>query len=153
MGNAVTYTHGVVEKCPEGVVLAARLVPDDKTLLPPNQESRLVGTVTLSFSPKTREEFSTLPIPPNAAYLSNMAVDPKFRRSGVAKALLEACDRAVALTGLQDVHLHVRKSDSGAQELYTRRGYAEIDRDGAFKLSLQFKAGPSPRILMKKTLA
>ena len=52
----------------------------DRSLLPPNQSSRLVGVVTLSYHPDTREEFVTLSAPLDQPYLSNMAVDAKFRR-------------------------------------------------------------------------
>ena len=52
----------------------------DETLLPPGQDTRLIGTVSLSMTPKTREEFQTLQPAADKCYLSNMAVDAKFRR-------------------------------------------------------------------------
>ena len=55
-------------------------LPADPSRLPAGKESRLVGTVGLSFHRDTREEFSSLQPPDGAAYLSNMAVDPAFRR-------------------------------------------------------------------------
>lgn len=52
----------------------------DPGVLPAGQDSRLAATVALSFSRDTREEFPTLQPPDEGAYLSNMAVDPSFRR-------------------------------------------------------------------------
>jgi hypothetical protein len=52
----------------------------DPSLLPPGKSSRLVGVVSLSFSEAGREDFQSLAPPAQQPYLSNMAVDPKFRR-------------------------------------------------------------------------
>jgi ribosomal protein S18 acetylase RimI-like enzyme len=152
MDDATQFTTQVVEATAsgKGLVLAARLEPTDPSLLPPNQTTRLVGTVTLSFHPDTRQEFPTLPPPTSSAYLSNMAVEQKLRRQGIAKAMLEACDAAARSAGHSEMFLHVRQVDTGAQELYKGAGYEEVSRDGGlavFKLQ-----GKKPRILMSKGL-
>jgi ribosomal protein S18 acetylase RimI-like enzyme len=54
-----------------------------------------VGIVSLSFAAYSREENMTDAPPPDATYLSNMAVDLAFRRRGVATTLLAACDEVV----------------------------------------------------------
>ncbi len=48
--------------------------------MPEGATSRIVGVAMLSFVPDTREEFPYLQPPHDAAYLSNTAVDPAFRR-------------------------------------------------------------------------
>jgi GNAT superfamily N-acetyltransferase len=75
--------------------------PADPSLLPKGQPSRLVGTARLDFdlseAASRDASLSRLEdLPPGSSYLSNMAVDPKLRRMGVARALLAACDAAVA---------------------------------------------------------
>lgn len=55
-------------------------MPADPSRLPAGRDFRLVGTAGLSFHRDTREDFRTLQPPDDAAYLSNMAVDPSFRR-------------------------------------------------------------------------
>ena len=40
----------------------------------------IVGLAVLSFNTATREQMPTLQPPDQAAYLSNIAVDPQFRR-------------------------------------------------------------------------
>ena len=61
---------------------AVVLLLSDKSLLPPNQSSRIIGTVALSFHPDTMQPCPSLAPPAGQAYLSNMSVDAKFRRCG-----------------------------------------------------------------------
>lgn len=67
-------------------LLSYRPAPPDPSLLPPNQPSRLVGTVGLAFDleeASSRDGLARLKeLPATACYLSNMAVDPKLRRQG-----------------------------------------------------------------------
>jgi hypothetical protein len=63
--------------------------PADPSLLPPGKDSRLVGTVSLSFPADSREAFDSLAPPQDLPYLANMAVDPKFRR--YSEAVWELC--------------------------------------------------------------
>ncbi len=48
--------------------------------MPAGAAARVAGVAMLSFVPATREAFPSLQPPPEAAYLSNTAVDPSFRR-------------------------------------------------------------------------
>lgn len=62
-----------------------------------------------------------------------VAVSPKYRRCGVARALIEAlCDE---LSGLSDaIFLEVRESNEGARALYLSLGFAETGvRRGYYK--------------------
>ncbi len=75
---------------PTGYFLVARLYPSTDALasgsspaLPPGQDSRLVATASVSLSGQdmpVRRLPPANPPPAAAAYISNMAVDPKFRR-------------------------------------------------------------------------
>ncbi len=182
-------------KCgPKGVLLIAKLVPagdvlgafdhsalchthtdifSDPSLLPPDQTSRIVGTVALSFHPDTMQPCPTLPPPSGGCYLSNMAVDAKFRRcvcasfsqtlsslslllhlgvsnrQGIGKALISASDAASRNADLKFIHLHVRQSDPGPQMLYKSCDFKETDRDNAVLAGIR---GVKPRILMRKDL-
>jgi ribosomal protein S18 acetylase RimI-like enzyme len=109
-----------------------------------------VGTVTLSLHPDTRQDFPTLPPPPVAAYLSNMAVDGQYRRHGIARAMLDTCGSCARSAGCAEVFLHVRQLDGGAQGLYRGAGYEEVGRDGG--LALLKLGGKKPRLLMRKAL-
>eukprot|EP00882_Tetradesmus_deserticola_P030220 GHRQ01033915.1.p1 GENE.GHRQ01033915.1~~GHRQ01033915.1.p1 ORF type:complete len:235 (+),score=67.45 GHRQ01033915.1:78-782(+) len=144
----------------EEVTLVAKLVPTDPSLLPPGKPSRLVGVASLSFSQRGREPFSSLAPPAQQPYLSNMAVDPKVRRQGIGRAMLEACDAAAQDRGQDTVWLHVRQADAAALQLYTSYGYVEVGRDpaavpGVFGLLLWQGTARAvrPRILMKRSLA
>ncbi|GAX73578.1 hypothetical protein CEUSTIGMA_g1029.t1 [Chlamydomonas eustigma] len=148
LSGASDYMKSMIGQGMKGLLLVAKLFPEDASLLPPNQISRIIGLVALSFHPDTMQPSTTLPTPPDSAYLSNMAVDAKFRRQGVASNLLRAADIACARADRTTVHLHVNQVDEGTFNLYSSSGYKEIQRDGGF-VKLR---GLKPKILMKKIL-
>jgi ribosomal-protein-alanine N-acetyltransferase len=62
----------------------------------------------------------------------NLAVDPPFRRRGVAQALLEAGLAALARRGVDEVFLEVRESNAAAQALYAGAGFRIVGRRSAY---------------------
>lgn len=127
-----------------------------------------MGTVGLAFDlaeASTRDGLEKLrQLPPAAAYLSNMAVDPKLRRNGVARAMLRACGAAAARgpaggagagVARDEIYLHVREGDEPAARLYAGYGYEEVERDGGGGgglFGLGFGAPQRrPRILMRRS--
>ncbi|KXZ52562.1 hypothetical protein GPECTOR_9g606 [Gonium pectorale] len=139
---------------PEGFFLVARLHPTDPGVasLPPGQDSRLVGTASLALSADAQPIRRLPPVnlpPRGAAYISNMAVDPKFRRQGVARALLAACEDAARGAGRREVWLHVREADAPARALYGSAGYVEAGKDSWLDT---LKHSIRPRVLMRRTL-
>lgn len=57
-------------------------------------------------------------------WITTLGVLPEYRRLGVATALLDECEQAMAMSR---VRLSVRKSNLGAQRLYLERGYAQVE--------------------------
>ena len=132
---------------PRGVFLVGRLHPlnpDSTTTtttittttstsspdwLLPGQSSRLVATASISFDPISRETFQALQPPDDEAYCCNIAVDPKFRRRGIARSMLGACEALAASRGFHRFYLHVRLGDEAARALYETSGYTEVDAD------------------------
>ena len=57
-------------------------------------------------------------------WIATLGVLPEYRRSGIAAALLEACEQALALPYLR---LSVRRSNEPALALYRKFGYQVID--------------------------
>jgi ribosomal protein S18 acetylase RimI-like enzyme len=106
----------------------------DASLLPKGQVTRLVGTVSLAFDleeASARDGLARLRVLPadTACYLSNMAVDPRLRRAGVARAMLVACGAAARRAGRREVYLHVREADAAARALYSGAGFLEVERE------------------------
>ncbi|KAL3131349.1 hypothetical protein ABBQ38_000635 [Trebouxia sp. C0009 RCD-2024] len=58
----------------------AALERSDPSQLPTGKSSVVAGLAVLSFNTATREQVPTLQPPDQAAYLSNIAVDPRYRR-------------------------------------------------------------------------
>ncbi|KAL4425929.1 hypothetical protein ABPG75_009945 [Micractinium tetrahymenae] len=149
IGDARQYCQDSLTQPPRGLLLVARLQPADAALLPPGQASRLCATVGLSFCRDTREDFPTLQPPDDAVYLSNMAVDGKLRRRGLARRMLAAAEALVASRGRRAIYLHARLADAPAQQLYLSSGFEVVDRDNALLAKVR---GITPRALMRKQL-
>ena len=76
------------------------------------------------------------------AELLNLAVDPDFRRRGVALALLEALGKAARGT----IFLEVAENNSGAIALYRHAGWEQIAVRKGY-----YEQGKMNAIVMKKT--
>ncbi|MCC6500103.1 MAG: GNAT family N-acetyltransferase [Anaerolineales bacterium] len=59
-----------------------------------------------------------------ANWIATIAVDPRFQRRGVGRALLHACEAGFRS---QTVKLTVRISNQGAIALYEKEGYHTVD--------------------------
>lgn len=63
--------------------------------------------------------------PERTLYVDALAVDPAFRRRGVARALLAAAERDAAAAGLRGVSLDTGLRNGAARALYAAAGYQE----------------------------
>ncbi len=63
--------------------------------------------------------------PERTLYVDALAVDPAFRRRGVARALLAAAERDAANAGLRGVSLDTGLRNDAARALYAAAGYEE----------------------------
>ena len=57
-------------------------------------------------------------------WIATIAVDPRYRRRGIGRALLKACENQL---GVPRSRLTVRMSNLGAIQLYEQDGYVSID--------------------------
>lgn len=57
-------------------------------------------------------------------WIATIAVDPRFRRRGIATALLHECEKRL---GVPRSRLTVRLSNEAAIRMYRREGYSSID--------------------------
>lgn len=57
-------------------------------------------------------------------WVATIAVDPRYQRRGIGRALLHACE---AQLGVPRARLTVRLSNQGAISMYEKEGYASID--------------------------
>jgi ribosomal-protein-alanine N-acetyltransferase len=75
----------------------------------------------------------------NAGWITTLSVVPEYRRQGIAKALLAACEEEL---GTALVRLSVRRSNQAAIRLYLQNGYIQtgvwpayyVDREDALVL-------------------
>lgn len=76
-------------------------------------QGRLVGFI--AGDPQTRE---------GIGWIATLGVLPEYRRMGIAAALLQECESALAMPSLR---LSVRRSNEPALRLYRKLGYQMID--------------------------
>lgn len=143
------YVHEMLESPPDGVMLVARLCPKDASEMQVGKTSLVVGLAAMSFNSATREQMPTLQPPDHAAYLSNIAVEPRFRRKGIASTLLKVCEQVTSDAQLGRLYLHVRGPDAGAQAFYKGAGYLTAGSDSAL-CGVWHRM--TPRVLMYKEL-
>lgn len=58
--------------------------------------------------------------------MMNIAVDPQFRRQGIAQALVEELVKCLARKGSRCLTLEVRASNAGAIALYGKLGFVQV---------------------------
>ena len=63
-------------------------------------------------------------------YLSDLAVDPAYRRRGIASALVAEAERRAARMGFGELYLGVKASNAPALRMYAERGYEAIEPTG-----------------------
>jgi ribosomal protein S18 acetylase RimI-like enzyme len=77
--------------------------------------------------------------PPQSLYVDALATDARFRRRGVARALLEEAERQATAGGLRHVALDTAATNAAAQALYEAAGFRVTERRPA--------SGPMPGII------
>lgn len=60
----------------------------------------------------------------NLAWIITLGVLPEFRRQGIARALLQACENRIQVSRIR---LSVRRSNWPAISLYAEEGYRQVD--------------------------
>ena len=112
------------EEKPKGIALyRGRLARSaDKWVFGAFDGDRLIATATLVRDTHLKSR--------HKANIYAMYVDPKFRRRGIGRALLERCiRRAKAMRGVSKVGIAVVESNASAVALYASLGFAAYARE------------------------
>ena len=110
-----------------------------------NAIEQVVGTVEVQI----QQSRSWLGPTGRYGYLSNLTVDSRYRRSGLAAALIHTCAQQVIAWGEEHLLLHVMAENTSARRLYLRSGYRIQSRNQG----LFFFAGHrEERLLLKRSL-
>ncbi len=81
--------------------------------------------------------------PKGIGWITTLGVDPDYRRQGVGRSLLDACEAQI---GLPRVRLTLRRSNLGAYSLYHKAGYIR------YEVWPQYYSGGEDGIVMQKVL-
>jgi len=122
--------------------MAASMETSLMLVLQERASARLIACAELSLRPvdgKLPGEFAVPPLfllhteAQLGAYLSNLAVRPSYRRQGLAKQLLSACETLVRdKWDLPALYLHVDLHNTAAAQLYEACGYEQLERYDKF---------------------
>lgn len=89
---------------------------------------RIVGPVSRHSGMERLEGFTICWMLPGDLHLLNLAVDPEYRRQGLAGMMLNHVMDNFARKGGGLVNLEVRRSNQAAQELYLSFGFKVVGR-------------------------
>jgi ribosomal protein S18 acetylase RimI-like enzyme len=84
-------------------------------------EPMIVGTVEVAVRPLISWDTFGASVP----YISNLAVGRSFRREGVGRQLLLACEPIVQHWQHEELYLHVKGENQAARGLYASLGYRQ----------------------------
>jgi ribosomal protein S18 acetylase RimI-like enzyme len=135
--NPFSFENGIVAEI-DGQVVGLAICADAT-------ERRRIGRRMLWLAPRLRGPFALLrrfphimdviasgsDPPPNAYYLSILAVAPAHRRTGIGSRLLHEVRRRAETAGCACIALHTEIGNEAAQRLYARHGYVETLRKPA----------------------
>lgn len=85
--------------------------------------SRLAGTVTLYLNAPSSSEAGW---PEGWAGIRLLAVDPRYRRRGIGRALMDECVRRCREQGIATIGLHTTEIMDVARRMYERMGFKRI---------------------------
>ncbi len=109
------------------------------------QRDRIVGTIEVAMrSPNLWQSRTT-----RYLYISNLAVQPSYRRLGIAYQLLTACEKVAKDWGFVDLYLHVLENNAEARQLYQKLGY-RIDSKEFSPMLWLFRR--PPQLFLRKRL-
>jgi len=74
------------------------------------------------------EGFAIMKFHDEDAHLFLLAVQPKARRTGIGRALVEWLEKSCRTAGIQQIRLEVRSSNRGARLFYERLGYQLVSQ-------------------------
>lgn len=122
MGIYEDLRNRIASPAPHQVFLVA--VPPIAQLGQSDQAVPLAGAVEIA---QRRSLWHSRP--ERSLYISNLAVAASYRRQGVARQMLAACDRIAVRWKIPDLYLHVMEDNHAAQQLYYQAGFELLRAD------------------------
>jgi ribosomal protein S18 acetylase RimI-like enzyme len=90
-----------------------------------DHQELLVGTVEIAI----RSQLASVQNGKAYPYISNLAIHSHYRRQGIARQLLQYCEKTACEWGFEEICLHVLENNDPAQKLYYTNGYQLAQRE------------------------
>lgn len=81
---------------------------------------------------------------PDRWVMANVAVHPDYRRRGIARQMVEACERLAQQAGARTVVLQVESENQAALQLYRRQGFEVLSSRTTWRRSTRLPGHPLP---------
>lgn len=78
---------------------------------------QIIAFVDIDARPPRRQE------DPPRPYLSDLAVDPRWRRNGIARSLIQNCERLAQQMGTNEIFIRVEQNNTPAISMYEGLNY------------------------------
>jgi ribosomal protein S18 acetylase RimI-like enzyme len=92
-----------------------------------DRASIILGSAECSFHEFFGSELGRRRAHNSILYLTEVAVNPSFRRQGIGSKLLQAIDELATRRGIETLYLHVDVKNVGALRLYEKAGYRVVN--------------------------
>lgn len=100
-------------------------VSADTAALQLGRKDLVVGTAAVSVGEDDGTQ-KAVQFPAGAAVIANMAVDQRYRKQGIARMLLQACEQHALSMGMEYISLVVHRQNTPARQLYESSGFREV---------------------------
>jgi ribosomal protein S18 acetylase RimI-like enzyme len=98
-------------------------------MTPITEKNRIIGTAEISFHEFSETKLGRSRPKDSILYVTEVAVNSKHRRKGIANLMMEAVDKVAKIRKTETIYLHVDVENVAALRLYQRAGYAKLPSD------------------------
>ena len=108
-------------------------------MTPITEKNRIIGTAEISFHEFSETKLGRSRPKDSILYVTEVAVNSKHRRKGIANLMMEAVDKVAKIRKTETIYLHVDVENVAALRLYNRSGYRKLPNDNPVFLEFTTK--------------
>jgi ribosomal protein S18 acetylase RimI-like enzyme len=107
-----------------GAVCIVATIPKNS----PKEQDSIVGTAEISFHEFYYTRLGKARLKDSILYVTEVAVNSKYRRKGVASLMMESIDMVAKIRNVETIYLHVDVTNVGALRLYEKAGFQRLSK-------------------------
>ncbi|KAL3921185.1 MAG: hypothetical protein SGARI_006744 [Bacillariaceae sp.] len=126
--------HLLATRRQRGAMCLVAVEPKRSMLLSPAgsiKRDPVVGTAEISFHEFSDTRLGQARHADRILYVTEVAVNNKFRRRGIAKLMMNAIDKVASIRRIETIYLHVDVDNKAALRLYENAGFRKLPSNNA----------------------